>query len=629
MDDTATEAAPRPATGARRATTAVGNARVRFTAFRNWPILRKIVTISIISISVINSTIYFYFLPLVEQRVLEAKKQGTKHVVEIAHAVLVEYERLGQSGRLSQPEAQRLAIQAVKSFRYEEGEYLWLNDLTPTMVMHPTKPELDGQSLVDFKDPKGKLLFREFVRVCADKGAGYVDYMWPKPGESTPVPKVSYVKLFKPWGFIVGSGVYMDDVQADLERIRRVTFFGTVLFAALTLSVAFVIGAGITRPLRKVIDGLRSISSGGGDVDLTHRIPVHSNDEIGLLSGEFNALMESIRDVSSFKKVIEEDDALEDVYLRLARVFGALGLDRTVIYEVGRDGAQMRPVVPLVYPEDEALCAPEILARCSLCKAKKTGHSISSLTYPSICKQFRGGEGAAHHCVPVVIGGGTVGVVEFVVDAPKDAAESAVVKRRLVKAEQYIEESLSVIETKRLMDTLRDSALTDALTGLRNRRFLQEYVENLVAGILRRKKQIGLIMGDLDFFKQVNDAHGHAAGDAVLRETARILTKSVRAADLVIRFGGEEFLVVLMDTEPESALVVAEKIRKALESHTFRLADGTLKKTISLGVAEFPGDAETLWQAIKFADVALYAAKAAGRNQSARFSPEMWKEQQF
>ncbi len=98
-----------------------------------------------------------------------------------------------------------------------------------------------------------------------------------------------------------------------------------------------------------------------------------------------------------------------------------------------------------------------------------------------------------------------------------------------------------MIEAKRLMGTLRDSALNDSLTGLRNRRFLQEYAESLVAGALRRGKCTALIMCDIDYFKQVNDTHGHTDGDAILKETANIIGKSIRTADLLIRFGGEEF----------------------------------------------------------------------------------------
>lgn len=88
------------------------------------------------------------------------------------------------------------------------------------MLMHPNFPELDGKNLSNDRDPAGKYLFVEMVNICNEKGEGFVDYMWPKPGTTRPVPKLSYVKLFKPWGWIVGSGIYVDDVQEELTKIK-------------------------------------------------------------------------------------------------------------------------------------------------------------------------------------------------------------------------------------------------------------------------------------------------------------------------------------------------------------------------------------------------------------------------
>jgi diguanylate cyclase (GGDEF)-like protein len=199
----------------------------------------------------------------------------------------------------------------------------------------------------------------------------------------------------------------------------------------------------------------------------------------------------------------------------------------------------------------------------------------------------------------------------------------------MFKAEQYIKESLSVIEAKRLTNTLRESSLKDAMTGLYNRRFLQEYTETLVAGVVRRKKNLGLIMCDLDFFKQVNDEYGHNVGDSVLKETSKTIEKCVRASDLVIRFGGEEFLVLMLDINEGDTFKVSEKIRETVGNTKIKVSEGTIKKTISLGISEFPTDTESFWQAIKFADVALYKAKESGRNKTVRFNKEMWTEEEF
>ena len=222
----------------------------------------------------------------------------------------------------------------------------------------------------------------------------------------------------------------------------------------------------------------------------------------------------------------------------------------------------------------------------------------------------------------------TIAIVQLLFEMPTDPTEMKILEAKIFKAEQYINESLAVIETKRLMSSLRDSALVDALTGLHNRRYLQEYTEKIVSGVLRRGKAIGLIMCDLDYFKQVNDTYGHAAGDTVLKETANVIRHSVRESDIVIRFGGEEFLVVLLDISSGESMQIAEKIRLNIDQLKIKLPDGAIQKTISLGVSEFPADTGTLWSCIKYADVALYRAKNEGRNRCVRFTKDMWTDEQ-
>jgi diguanylate cyclase (GGDEF)-like protein len=599
--------------------------------FRDWKILPKILTISFISVILIDAVILLYFLPLMEKRMLDGDKDDLKHVVDVAHSLLAEYNRQVEAELMPMYEARVRASLDIRSLRYGEKEYFWINDLTPKMIMHPIKPELEGTSLTDFRDVHGTYLFKEFVRVCKEKGGGFVEYMWPKPGESVPVPKISYVRLFEPWGWVIGSGIYVDDVKAEMKRLQEQVLIGTLLFFAVTLSLAAAVGAGITRPVKKVIAGLREISDGREDTALTERIAITSTDEIGELIREFNRLLESISRVATFKRVIDEDDSLEDVYLRLGDVFtGELGFRECTIYEVRNGGNTMETAYPLVQSESGFPCNPEILGNCDLCKTKRTGHVVTSLDFPRICKQFNVSSGLGHYCIPLTIGDGVIAVIQFlfVPSAPGESGGEPIAGR-ISRAQQYIKGSLSVIEAKRLMKKLHDSALKDPLTSLHNRRFLNECLDKMVAGTLRRGKGVGLIMCDLDYFKQVNDMHGHDAGDAVLRDTAEILRTSVRDADLVVRFGGEEFLVLLLDIEAGTAATVGEKIRKQVETATFKIPGGTLKKTISLGTSEFPQNSENIWQAIKFADVALYKAKEGGRNRTVSFTSEMWQESQY
>ena len=126
-------------------------------------------------------------------------------------------------------------------------------------------------------------------------------------------------------------------------------------------------------------------------------------------------------------------------------------------------------------------------------------------------------------------------------------------------------------------------------------------------------------------YELVRALDGHDAGDVVLKALAGVLKSAVRASDMVIRFGGEEFLIVLQETDSESAMKVAENIRAAVEDLKVQIAGAVLQKTISIGLAMFPEDSETFWQTVKFADVALYRAKEEGRNRVVRFTSSMWE----
>src|SRR5208283_2977068 len=151
--------------------------------------------VCIICVTLILIWVYFK----IDAMVYREKRSDLKGVTEVAFNLLSVYEGRVKSGELTLEDAQKRVALRIKGLRYRGQEYFWINDLGPTMIMHPFKPELDGTDLRDFADPNGKHLFMEFVKVCKENKDGFVDYMWPKPGESKPVPKISYVKLFEPW----------------------------------------------------------------------------------------------------------------------------------------------------------------------------------------------------------------------------------------------------------------------------------------------------------------------------------------------------------------------------------------------------------------------------------------------
>ncbi|TFF42607.1 methyl-accepting chemotaxis protein [Pseudomonas sp. RIT623] len=216
----------------------------------------------------------------------QAKAEKTRHVVQTAAGVLAYYQGLEAAGSLTREAAQQQALQVVRGLRYDQNDYFWINDLQPKMIMHPANPKLDGQDLSAIRDPDGFAVFNEMVTLARSQGAGPVDYRWPKPGASEPVAKTSYIQLFKPWGWIIGSGVYIDDVQAEFARqLRDASLVGLAIALAMALLV-MLIARSIARPLQEAVHAMGTIAS--GESDLTRRLDTHGRDEITHLGEHFN-----------------------------------------------------------------------------------------------------------------------------------------------------------------------------------------------------------------------------------------------------------------------------------------------------------------------------------------------------
>ena len=199
----------------------------------------------------------------------------------------------------------------------------------------------------------------------------------------------------------------------------------------------------------------------------------------------------------------------------------------------------------------------------------------------------------------------------------------------------------SMLRIKRLQDALEERerelsevnsrllkmAQTDSLTELDNRRYLEQRLDEMFEHSRRLKEPVAVVLCDLDRFKSVNDTYGHQVGDVVLKELARILKKEAREIDRVGRYGGEEFMLLLPGTVLDAAVTFAERVRKAVEAHTFSFDGGTLQRTMSCGVAAWPhpriADCDAL---VKAADDALYVAKETGRNRVIRFDSQAFNE---
>ncbi|MCP1488479.1 methyl-accepting chemotaxis protein [Pseudomonas fluorescens] len=263
-------------------------------SLRSVSISRRLWLILIVAV-VMLLTLGVLMLKQIHDDLYHAKAQKTQHVVQTASGLLTYYHDLETAGTLTKDAAQKQALTAIRGLRYDQSDYFWINDLTPVMVMHPTNPKLEGQNLSAIRDPDGFAVFNEMVAIARAKGAGMVDYRWPKPGASEPVAKTSYVKLFEPWGWVIGSGVYVDDVQAEFKgQVIKATIIGLAIAMIMALLV-ILIARSIVRPLQETVNAMANIAS--GESDLTRSLDTHGKDEVTELAHHFNAFTAKLRRV--------------------------------------------------------------------------------------------------------------------------------------------------------------------------------------------------------------------------------------------------------------------------------------------------------------------------------------------
>jgi methyl-accepting chemotaxis protein len=257
--------------------------------------LRKFSLIQRLGIIVALITLLFVLLTaVVLNRHYEALKQKSydenQHLVEVVHTMLSSFAARTD---VDEATAKQQALEAVKALRYDGSNYFWIQDQTPSMVMHPIKPALDGQDLRTFKDGNGKAFFIEMAQKVKSKGEGFVDYVWPLPGEESPTDKISYVKEFKPWGWTVGSGIYLTNLEKEFSHLRNLIVVFCLVSVVLVVVLVYVIGGSIVKPVQEVTERMKDISQGEGD--LTRSLPETGQDEITRLARYFNEYTDKMR----------------------------------------------------------------------------------------------------------------------------------------------------------------------------------------------------------------------------------------------------------------------------------------------------------------------------------------------
>lgn len=240
-------------------------------------------------------------------------------------------------------------------------------------------------------------------------------------------------------------------------------------------------------------------------------------------------------------------------------------------------------------------------------------HKVENLKESLRCRHVAEAVPGGYLCVPLIAQGETLGVFHLRPGAPAEARTPTLPAVKDQLAVTVAEGLALALANLRLRETLRSQAIRDPLTGLFNRRYLEETMERELNRVKRQGIPLGVIMMDLDHFKQYNDTFGHSAGDELLSALGILLKSQIRGEDIACRYGGEEFLLILPGASMEIALERAESLRQAVkEMHQFR--QGLKPTTLSLGVAVYPDHGDTGLQLIQSADAALYRAKRGGRD---------------
>lgn len=410
---------------------------------------------------------------------------------------------------------------------------------------------------------------------------------------------------------------------ADLRsggRARNVVLVAMLGFGLLSLLAIVVVARGIVGRVREYAAFAGHVAEG----DLAAQLEPRGSDELSTLARCLNAMVEQLSASSRQRKDSRAEEgayrAAQDAFSEILQVTETepeahetlkLHLERSVpgsrVVVLNKNNSKDRLEPTTALPDDSPMAEPLQSAEPRSCLAVRLARvyesegEVPSLLECSVC----GVTAAQSTCLPLLVSGEVIGSVLVDHEQPLDARGNRCLNESVAQA-------APILANLRNLALAEARAATDSLTGLPNRRAIQDTLKRMVAHSSRSASPMAAVMLDLDHFKQINDMFGHEEGDAVLASVGDLLSSTVRSSDFVGRSGGEEFIALLPDTDSEAALEVAEKLRATISQIKLTRVDRAI--SASLGVAVHPdvaGDAETL---LRLADRALYTAKAGGRN---------------
>ncbi|MDX4061022.1 GGDEF domain-containing protein [Aliarcobacter skirrowii] len=332
-------------------------------------------------------------------------------------------------------------------------------------------------------------------------------------------------------------------------------------------------------------------------------------------------IIEDISEIYHYKKTIENDLTIDDIYHRLVLVLKErLEIENFLIFETDL----IKDIRKTIFATEGMIACCDLKQNIKeVCRAERLNNIVASENFPQICRVAKCKDNnESYVCIPFYINEQRNLVIQII---SKNEEQSNSLKYKIGIIKKYLEETKPILESKILMEALRQKNLTDSLTGLYNRKYLDEIVEKELSSDIKDGVVYAIMFLDIDYFKMVNDTYGHDVGDDILRKLAITMKKSIGANETLIRYGGEEFLILMKNATQESAKDLADKINKDFSKIIFNYGADNFSKTVSIGYSFFPTDTDQFWKCIKYADISLYEAKATGRNKVVRFSKEILK----
>ncbi|MEW6172181.1 MAG: diguanylate cyclase [Bacillota bacterium] len=440
--------------------------------------------------------------------------------------------------------------------------------------------------------------------------------------------QTAYLPLRDTGGQVVGI-LYVGTPQTQVNHmVRDLLVSRLVLLFILLVILSLVISTASSHwfgPIKSISLNLKAIARGNYNLPLE---PARYKEFEGIteaaerMRSDIKRTFNRLNDLSGFGirafSLINEEEAYELLIHYLKR----LGVDEilVVVIDEGRRKGKVVARYSRITGEEQYFSEKAsrldypVLKDVELCQAVRTQgpYVVEDVADDLGCRYTCvDPEVKSYVCYPLAIGGRAFGWVR--VCSMKPNFFDPEIRKPI---EGFVTVTAAVVSNLRLSELNRNLSLTDPLTNLYNRRFLEEYFQRHIAEANRRREAFAIIFLDIDQFKMINDTYGHDVGDRVLATIARTIKGSLREMDLMVRYGGEEFVIVLPNTDLQGGLVVAEKLRQNAASTSISLESGeSFFLTVSLGVAEYtPGTGLTSDEMIQRADEAMYQAKLMGKN---------------